>query len=126
MPIYEYKCKSCGQISEILVRTLNEPEELHCESCDSADLVRLMSRPGLIRSQGRAEPSELRPVDPRKAVESMSRMYDQTGVDPGQGFSEVARRAAKGDSPDTLKEVIKEAKQKEASAKKASAGKKGN
>jgi hypothetical protein len=41
-------------------------------------------------------------------------MYDQTGVDPGQGFSEVAQRAAKGDSPDTLKEVIKEAKQKEA------------
>lgn len=112
MPIYEYQCKSCGQISEILLRTLAEPQALHCESCDSADLVRLVSRPGLIRSQGRAEPGELRSVDPRKAVESLSRMYDQTGVDPGQGFSEVARRAAKGDSPDTLKEVIKEAKKK--------------
>jgi hypothetical protein len=44
----------------------------------------------------------------------MSRMYDQTGVDPGQGFSEVAKRAAAGDSPDILKEVVKEAKQKEA------------
>jgi putative FmdB family regulatory protein len=114
MPIYEYQCRDCGEISEILVRTLKEPQEIHCKNCDSIDLTRLLSRPGLIRSQGRAEPGALRPVDPRRAVENMSRMYDQTGVDPGQGFSEVAKRAAAGDSPDTLKEVVKEAKQKEA------------
>ena len=113
MPIYEYQCKSCGEISEILVRTLGEPQELHCKSCDSVDLTRLMSRPGLIRSQGRVESGTLRSVDPRRAVENMSRMYDQSGVDPGQSFSEVAKRAAAGDSPDTLKEAIKEAKQKE-------------
>jgi hypothetical protein len=45
-------------------------------------------------------------------------MYDQSGVDPGQGFREVAQRAAAGDSPDTLKEVIKEARQKEVGNKK--------
>ncbi|HXV41527.1 MAG TPA: zinc ribbon domain-containing protein [Anaerolineae bacterium] len=114
MPIYEYQCKDCGEISEILVRTLNAPQEIHCKNCDSIDLTRLLSRPGLIRSQSQTEPGALRPVDPRRAVENMSRMYDQTGVDPGQGFSEVAKRAAAGDSPDTLKEVVKEAKQKEA------------
>ena len=113
MPLYEYQCKSCGQISEILVRTPIEAQELHCKNCDSIDLTRLISRPGLIRSQSQAEPGSLRAVDPRRAVEGMSRMYDQTKVDPGQGFSEVAKRAAAGDSPDTLKEVIKEARQKE-------------
>ena len=113
MPIYEYQCKSCGQISEILIRTPAEPPELHCKKCDSLELTRLISRPGLIRSQGQTEPGTLRSVDPRRAVEGMSRMYDQTGVDPGQGFSEVAKQAAAGASPDTLKEVIKEAKQKE-------------
>jgi putative FmdB family regulatory protein len=112
MPIYEYQCKSCGQVSEILIRTRTDPQNLHCKNCASPELTRLVSRPGLIRSQGGAEPGALQPVDPRQAVESMSRMYDKTGVDPGQGFSEVAQRAAKGDSPDTLKEVIKEAKQK--------------
>lgn len=117
MPIYEYQCKSCGGISEILVRTSTEPAELHCKRCDSIQLTRLVSRPGLIRSQGGAEAGTLRPVDPRKAVEGMSRMYDKTGVDPGQGFSEVANRAARGDSPDTLKEVIKEAKKKEAGSR---------
>jgi putative FmdB family regulatory protein len=123
MPIYEYQCKNCGQIAEILVRTSGEPQELHCKNCDSLEMTRLISRPGLIRSQGQTESGTLRPVDPRRAVEGMSRMYDKTGVDPGQGFGEVAKRAAAGDSPDTLKEVIKEAKQKEAkkdSNKKAS------
>ena len=114
MPIYEYQCKACGHISEILVRTLNESQTLHCQRCDDTDLVRLVSRPGLIRTQGRAEPGELRPVDPRQAVEGMRRMYDQTGIDPGQGFREVAQRTAAGDSPDTLKEMIQEVKQKEA------------
>jgi putative FmdB family regulatory protein len=113
MPLYEYQCKSCGQISEILVRLPVESQELHCKNCDSPEITRLISRPGLIRSQSQAESGTLRPVDPRRAVENMSRMYDKTGVDPGQGFGEVARRAAAGDSPDTLKEAIKEAKQKE-------------
>lgn len=122
MPIYEYECKACGQISEILMRTLREPQELHCPRCNSVELARLVSRPGLIRSQGRTEPGSLRPVDPRKAVEGMSRMYDQSGVDPGQGFREVAQRAAAGDSPDTLKEMITEVKQKEAASKKAGVG----
>ncbi len=118
MPIYEYQCKACGQISEILVRTLSEPQELHCQRCDGTELTRLVSRPGLIRTQGRVEPGELRPVDPRKTVEGMSRMYDQTGIDPGQGFREVAHRAAAGDSPDTLKEMITEVKKKEVGSRK--------
>ena len=114
MPIYEYQCKNCGEVSEILVRSAGEPAELHCKNCDSPQLTRLVSRPGLIRTGSGAEAGTLRAVDPRKAVEGMSRMYDKSGIDPGQGFSEVAHRAARGDSPDTLKEAIKEAKKKEA------------
>ncbi|MCL4298785.1 MAG: zinc ribbon domain-containing protein [Anaerolineae bacterium] len=124
MPIYEYECKACGQIFEVLMRTSSEPPELHCQNCNGTELARLVSRPGLIRSQGRAEAGELRPVNPRKAVENMSRMYDQSGVDPGQGFREVAQRAAAGDSPDSLKEMITEVKQKEAGKKKAGLGNK--
>jgi hypothetical protein len=44
----------------------------------------------------------------------MSRMYDKSGVDPGQGFREVAKRAAAGDSPHELKEVIEEVRKKDA------------
>lgn len=121
MPIYEYKCNTCGRIFDLLLRpqTKSEPQ---CKHCDSDDLKRLISRPGLIRSQGAAS-GELRPVDPRRAVENMSRTYDRSGIDPGEGFSEVAKRAARGDSPETLKEAVKEAKQKEAQKSRQAADK---
>ncbi len=41
MPIYEYKCEECGTVSEFIVFSDNEP--LHCKSCKSADLTKLMS-----------------------------------------------------------------------------------
>lgn len=108
MPIYEYKCKTCGRIFELLIRS--EGQQPHCKHCDSMELKRLVSRPGLIRSQNSGDSGQLRPVEPRRAVEHMSRTYDQIGVDPGQGFAEVAKRAAAGDSPRDLKEAVKEAR----------------
>jgi putative FmdB family regulatory protein len=119
MPIYEYKCQTCGRIFDLLIRTGSGAQQPRCKYCDSEALKRLISRPGLIRSQSRTDSGELRPVDPRKAVEHMSRMYDKSGLDPGQGFSEVAKRAAAGDSPETLKEAVKEARQKEAKTQSA-------
>lgn len=113
MPIYEYKCHECGRIFDLLIRTEAQAKEPHCKHCDSTELKRLVSRPGLVRSHNSAEAGQLRPVNPRQAVEGMSRMYDQMQVDPGQGFSQIAQRAAAGDSPQDLKEAVKEARQKE-------------
>ncbi len=41
MPIYEYRCDNCGAVNEFLV--LSKDEELHCKSCDSKDLKKLLS-----------------------------------------------------------------------------------
>lgn len=41
MPIYEYKCKDCGKISELLV--LQKDEAVSCKSCNSQNLEKLMS-----------------------------------------------------------------------------------
>lgn len=111
MPIYEYKCGECGRIFDLLIRS--QEQEPHCKHCDSTKLKRLISRPGLIRSQNTGDTGKLQPVDPRRAVENMSRTYDKIQVDPGQGFSEIARQAARGGDPRELKEAVKEAKQKE-------------
>ena len=116
MPIYEYKCNDCENISSIFFRSIKstDTESVKCQHCASPALKRLISRPGRIQSKG--EPSaagDLRAVDPRKTVESMSRQYDNAGIDPGRGFDEVARQAASGKSPETLKEVIKEARKNE-------------
>ena len=121
MPIYEYKCGNCGRIFDLLIRSNNV--EPRCKHCQSIDLKRLVSRPGLIRSHSADEAGRLRPVHPRRAVENMSRTYDKIKVDPGQGFSEVARRAAAGSDPHELKEAVKEARQKEARQKEATKSK---
>lgn len=125
MPTYEYTCQACGRDSEIWFRSFAQAEQEtpQCEHCGSTALKRLISRPGLIRSAQTAQPGTLRRVDPRKAVEQMSRQYDQVGVDPGRGFEEVARRAAAGDSPETLKEVVKEARKSEPEASSSASSK---
>lgn len=111
MPIYEYKCNECGRIFDLLIRS--QTQQPRCKYCDSTVLKRLISRPGLIRSQSARDSGQLQPVNPRRAVENLSRMYDKIKVDPGQGFSEVASRAAVGDSPHDLKQAVKEARQKD-------------
>ena len=116
MPIYEYVCQACGKRSSLLFRSFaSVVEKPHCPHCRSPKLNRTLSAPALIRvSRSATESSgELRAVEPRKTVENLSRQYDQAGIDPGGGFEEVARRAARGDSPETLKEVVQEARQNE-------------
>ena len=118
MPIYEYECGDCGRRSSILFRSYAGVEEApHCRHCDSAALTRVLSRPGLIQSApGAAGAGELRAMEPRRAVENLSRQYDRAGIDPGRGFEEVAARAAAGDRPEALKEIIKEVRQGERSS----------
>ena len=41
MPIYEYKCESCGAINEYLV--LGSDEELACKACNGKELTKLIS-----------------------------------------------------------------------------------
>ncbi len=112
MPIYEYVCKACGKKSSLLFSSFATVEKRpRCPHCDRPRLSRLVSRPALIRvSRGASDSGELRATNPRKAVENLSRQYDQNGIDAGHEFEDVARRAAAGDSPETLHEMVSEAR----------------
>lgn len=44
MPIFEYKCKNCGKIFEVLV--LSQNEVIFCENCKSKEIERIPSRFG--------------------------------------------------------------------------------
>jgi len=41
MPIYEYRCQKCGQISEILIRSESEAARVRCEHCGDSKLERV-------------------------------------------------------------------------------------
>lgn len=114
MPIYEYVCKGCGQKSSLLFRSFSSVDDHpRCPHCHSRRLARALSRPALIQgARDNSGSGELRAVNPRKAVENLSRQYDAGGIDAGHDFEAVARRAAAGDSPETLHEMVSEARQK--------------
>lgn len=42
MPIFEYKCKQCGHVTEVLQKS-SRPGKHACEKCGSADLQKLLS-----------------------------------------------------------------------------------
>lgn len=52
MPIYEYKCQSCGHVSEVLVPSFNNTINPDCPDCGSHDLERLFSIPSMVVGKG--------------------------------------------------------------------------
>ena len=42
MPIYEFKCRKCGHVTEFLERSGGKHKHL-CERCKSSDLQKLLS-----------------------------------------------------------------------------------
>ena len=57
MPLYEYKCKECGEISEILVGSVPSDAELKCESCNSSKVERILSVPASPVIKGSSPPA---------------------------------------------------------------------
>jgi putative FmdB family regulatory protein len=91
MPIYEYRCQTCGQQFDKLVRSLSQSaQEMTCPKCQSTDVQRLISAPAVhTGSTGArdsetieaAAPSDKPPVFGRKelqaAQEKKARLRDQ-------------------------------------------------
>jgi len=43
MPIYEYKCMDCGEVSEVLVAMGSSSETATCKNCGSGRMERILS-----------------------------------------------------------------------------------
>ena len=43
MPIYEFKCRKCNDIFEILVRNADEQGQVCCPRCESVEFERVIS-----------------------------------------------------------------------------------
>jgi putative FmdB family regulatory protein len=51
MPIYEYKCDKCGEISEIFQKKSGQKNVI-CQHCGSNHIQRIVSIPGVVKVTG--------------------------------------------------------------------------
>jgi len=50
LPIYEYRCRDCGRVTEILARPDTSPAELRCRHCQGRNLDKMISLPAAVRT----------------------------------------------------------------------------
>jgi putative FmdB family regulatory protein len=55
MPIYEYKCQECGEVTEYRITSQSQVNSLVCKSCGGRKLERKISVPSI--TSGRSVPS---------------------------------------------------------------------
>jgi len=55
MPIYEFRCKKCGEILEVLTKSSNDKLNLKCKKCGSQNLEKLVSAASVVtKSESKA------------------------------------------------------------------------
>ncbi len=76
MPIYEFQCKSCNYVFELLMMTKEEMDNARCPRCQSPDVGKLMSAANIATGGGKAPLADLnRPSVETRQCESGSCTY---------------------------------------------------
>ena len=108
MPIYEYRCESCGRYHQQLVLSLASYRVPACPRCGQETLSKLVSRLAVQRSEDSrlddlADPSsfgDLDESDPRSVARWARKMGDALGEELGPEFDEMVDRMAAGEMAD--------------------------
>jgi putative FmdB family regulatory protein len=112
MPIYEYRCAACRRRSSLFYQSFSAAEraEPRCEHCGSADVVRLVSRVAVLKSDESrmddladdAALSDVDENDPRSIARWARKMGEQLGEDVGDDFREMVDQLEAGEMPDDM------------------------
>ncbi len=112
MPIYEYRCLKCRRRVSMLVRGFASLESARpvCPHCGSDQLLRLVSRVSVLKSEEARLDSlsdssalgDLDENDPRSIARYMKKMSSEVGEDMGDEFHEVVDRLEAGQSPEDV------------------------
>lgn len=49
MPIFEFKCRSCGKVSEFLITRAKGRDSNQCRFCGSDQLEKILSAPSIVK-----------------------------------------------------------------------------
>lgn len=94
MPIYEYKCKKCGEVKTVFAPGFKDPEGLACDACGGRKLKRVISKVNFHQSQSdrlasydpKSRNSDSFMRDSRNIGLHAEHMLKQAGVKPTEDF----------------------------------------
>jgi putative FmdB family regulatory protein len=107
MPIYEYRCQDCGRKLSVFWRSRADVKAPTCRRCGSDNLVRLISRVRVVRSE-ESRLEDLDENDPRSLGRWMRKMSQEMGEDLGPEFDEVVGRLEAGEDPEEIEKSMPE------------------
>jgi len=101
MPIYEYECPACGEVSDFLVMKPADARGLKCKNCGAGRLTRVISRVAYHVTESQrldaldtASPkSERYYKDDRNIGLHAKKRAKEMGVDLGDSFNEKVEKA---------------------------------
>ncbi len=114
MPIYEYRCKACGKITEAFHRDLAKAKKPACEACESKSTVRIVSsfatpktEAQVMEQYGVPEPGAGPDAykDPRQIGRWAEQRFDEMGVEMPAEAKQMIEAAREGDLPDPVKDL---------------------
>jgi putative FmdB family regulatory protein len=112
MPIYEYKCRKCGRLTSVFVRSVSSPVEARCKACGSGELERAVSAFAYHRSESTVledyggEPKRLEDYkDPRQIGRWTERKFKEFGIDMPDETKEMIDAAREGEFPEPVKDL---------------------
>lgn len=105
MPVYDYRCASCGRRYALFFRSFSEVGEARCPHCGSAEASRLPPRVGVLRSEESrledlGDPSSLGDVDerdPRSVARWAKKLAGTMGEDLGDELDAAMEGVAAGE-----------------------------
>ena len=111
MPIYEYRCDTCGKVSSFFTRSIGSPLEPVCTHCQSVDMTRRMS--SFATSKTVESVHEAHPLtpgrtpadyysDPRNIGRHVEEKFSRYGVEMPQSVRDSIDAARQGDMPQAL------------------------
>jgi putative FmdB family regulatory protein len=115
MPIYEYRCSACDEISSIFVRSVNSKVNARCEHCGSRKVKRLISRVSRVKTEqdvldelgapGAGARPEDSYKDPRQIGQWVEKRFEEYGMDLPDETRTMIDAAREGEMPDPIKDL---------------------
>jgi putative FmdB family regulatory protein len=111
MPIYEYKCKSCGRLTSSFVRNPGQEVAPKCQHC-GGKTARALSRFAYHKGEERileeygAMPKRLEDYkDPRQIGRWVEKKFDEYGMELPAEARNMIDAAREGELPDAVKDL---------------------